>query len=904
MTATQPTVSKADLQFTIVTAVYNVARYLDDFIESIEGQTFPRGRFEVIAVNDGSTDESLAKLRAWEERQPGLVKIVTQDNAGLPSARNAGLPFVRGAWVTFADPDDRLAPDYFSEVAAFLEEHPTASMVATRLLILNDATGELTDTHPLRNRFHHGNRLRNLEHYPDHFHGHAPTGFFSLGELKSQGRRFDPEVRPQFEDGHFSCRYLLEIAQPSIGFVATTSYHYRQRSDGTSMQQGIIGQSERYTRVLRRGFLDLLQRGAEVTGSRLAPEWLQNFILYQLSWYFSTQETHAGTVSEAVGPVADEFHALLEEILRYVSKETIAGFSVRRLKPVWEEILLHGYEPEPWHTPYGLVTQLDSDQGIVRITYRFTGDPPVEELRSGGQIVPPAHAKVRDLEYLNRVLLRERILWVSQRQSVRLRLNGADLDLQFTVRRRNHILQPGKIRNELKPDAAARSRVKLQRTVGDRLVLRLARTRLVRRFFGDAWVLMDRITDAGDSAEHLFRYLRKSRRKINAWFVVEGGTVDWRRLRADGYVRMVPHGSLRWKLLMANCRHLISSHVDVPVVRPPAILEMMEPAWRFTFLGHGVTQRDLSSWLNTKQIDLFITSTPAEHGSIAGDHSLYTVTTKETKLIGMPRFDRLLEIAEQWPEERRDLVLIAPTWRMSLAPPVERGSHRRRIDPAFFESEFARNWMSVLASPRLAEVCDEERLVIGFLPHPNLQPALPDMALPPHVLPLTFVDNNVQELFSRSAVLVTDYSSMAFDAAYINRPVVYFQFDNQEFGGGAHHGRRGYFNYEGDGFGPVAYTAEEVIEAITDTIRAGRSPSPTYQARGAATFLVRDGGCCERVTEEIQRSTRRVSVAAAAIPEPAPLMPVPGAIPASDLRRIGGPPVSERGGREAAGPSR
>src|SRR5699024_9017629 len=108
-------------------------------------------------------------------------------------------------------------------------------------------------------------------------------------------------------------------------------------------------------------------------------------------------------------------------------------------------------------------------------------------------------------------------------------------------------------------------------SISDRIVTRLARAPMVRRTFGDAWVLMDRIHDANDSAEVLFRYLRRKRRRVNAWFVIERGTPDWHRLRAAGYKRVIAHGSLRWKLLMLNAAHLISSHADGPVVAPPSL---------------------------------------------------------------------------------------------------------------------------------------------------------------------------------------------------------------------------------------------------------------------------------------------------------------------------------------------
>jgi glycosyltransferase involved in cell wall biosynthesis len=859
-----------------VTAVYNVARYLDDFIGSIESQTFPWEAFEVIAVDDGSTDDSLRILREWEQRRPGFVTVVTQANSGQAVARNTGMELARGAWITFTDPDDVIEAKYLSEVASFLDEHPATSMVATHRLILDDATGVVRDTHPLRRQFVGGNQLRDLAQFPGHFHGSAPASFFPLAALRTQRLLFDEKVRPNFEDGHFCCHYLLGTERPAVGFVSTARYYYRKRHDSSSTLQASSSDPRRYSDVLRFGFLDVLQRGAVATG--VAPEWLQNFVLYEISWYFSLQDSHASAVSGAVGSVADEFHELMAQIIGYIAEDTISGFSVRPLKPIWREILLHGYNPTPWHSSYGHVVQLDKAQGLVKIAYRYQGDPPHEELRSGGELVPPAHAKVRDIQSHGRVLLRERIIWLSSRRSVRIRLNGRDLDLQFSDPRPNHIVSSAKIRRYLDPyvELAASELPKRQpiraKSFADRLLMRISRTRLVRRYLGDAWVLMDRITDAGDSGERLFRYLRKSRRSINAWFVVEGGSPDWRRLRKDGYLRIVPHGSLRWKLLMANCRHLISSHADAPIMRPPALLKIMEPRWRFTFLQHGVIKDDLSGWLNGKQIDLFITSTPAEYASVAGDHTPYTFTTKEVKLTGLPRFDRLLEIGAQVAVEDRNLVLLAPTWRTGLVPKLRSGAPAP-FESSFYASGFIRNWMALVNSPRLAQACHEAGLVIGFLPHPNLQPALPGMDLPPHVQRFTFADSDVQLLFASSAVMVTDYSSMAFNAAYLDRPVVYFQFDSEEVFSGAHLGRRGYFEYERDGFGPVAYDVERAIDAITDIIRAGRSPSPIYQARIDATFPQRDGHCCKRVVDEISHSGRRVSFSAAATPEPAPQMP-------------------------------
>jgi CDP-glycerol:poly(glycerophosphate) glycerophosphotransferase len=386
------------------------------------------------------------------------------------------------------------------------------------------------------------------------------------------------------------------------------------------------------------------------------------------------------------------------------------------------------------------------------------------------------------------------------------------------------------------------------------------------------------VFNADDSAEHLFRYLRTHRRHINAWFVIERGTPDFRRLRRDGFLRVVPHGSFAWKLLMLNAAHLISSHADDAVVRPRAIRDLVEPQWRLTFLQHGIIKDDLSTWLDRKNIDVFVTSTRAELSSIVGDGTTYRYTTKEVKLTGLPRFDRVLAEGKRFPPKKRDLILIAPTWRqwLSTSEPVVTGRHT--VDPEDFRtSQFAQEWTQVINSPELAELAERSGLKVALLMHPNWQDAARFDTMP-HVQELTFEGQNVQEVFARARVLVTDYSSMFFNAAYIDRPIVYFQFDRDLINAGWHTGRGGYFDYERDGFGPVTLTVEEAVAAITKTVESGAEPDPVYLERIRAAFPKRDGRCCERVADAIVESTRQIGPPARKSVAPAP--------PAGPVRRL------------------
>ncbi|MDD9350578.1 glycosyltransferase [Mumia sp.] len=437
------------IEFSLVSAVYNVARYLDDFIASVEAQTFDLSAVEVIMVDDGSTDETSQMLKAWEVRRPDLVTVLTKENGGQASARNLGIEQARGRWVSFPDPDDVLAPDYLERVARFIAAEPDVDLVGCARWVLDDASGRLTDTHPLRHHFAGGDRLRDLEENPQHFYGSAPVAFFRRQRLDDLGLRFDAELRPNFEDGALCVRYLLgSPGRPRVGFVGSAHYHYRRRNDATSTLQTSLAHPGRYTDVLRDGYLAVLQEAVDERG--VPPEWLQNHILYELSWFFSSQDGASSRGSAETAGVADEYHRLLGHIRRLLEDDVIEAFTVRPMKRIWKDILLHSYADAPWCTPYVRVDRTDADQGLTRLVYHYTGDAPAERVLVNGVEMSPRHAKVRDIAYHGRVVMRERVLWVTSRANVRIVLDGRRLPFRFDQPSSAITwLKPGRVRSEI-----------------------------------------------------------------------------------------------------------------------------------------------------------------------------------------------------------------------------------------------------------------------------------------------------------------------------------------------------------------------------------------------------------------------------------------------------------------------
>ena len=134
----------------IVTPCYNGAPFVDRYIETVMEQTYPN--IELIFVDDGSTDDSLAKAEAWRARLEGRgisYKLLTQPNRGLPGAINCGLPEVTGKYLSWFDVDDLMDPRNIEVKTAYLESHPEKVIVACDVAVVLEDDLDTVVTHAI-----------------------------------------------------------------------------------------------------------------------------------------------------------------------------------------------------------------------------------------------------------------------------------------------------------------------------------------------------------------------------------------------------------------------------------------------------------------------------------------------------------------------------------------------------------------------------------------------------------------------------------------------------------------------------------------------------------------------------------------------------------------------------------
>jgi glycosyltransferase involved in cell wall biosynthesis len=119
-------VSRRAPGWSVVLCTFNRARLVGRAIASVVAQSF--GDWELVVIDDGSTDDTAAIVGAWAERD-ARIRYHRQRNHGLAGARNRGLELARGAIVTFLDSDDAYAPDHLATRVAYLRAHPGLDIV-------------------------------------------------------------------------------------------------------------------------------------------------------------------------------------------------------------------------------------------------------------------------------------------------------------------------------------------------------------------------------------------------------------------------------------------------------------------------------------------------------------------------------------------------------------------------------------------------------------------------------------------------------------------------------------------------------------------------------------------------------------------------------------------------------
>lgn len=375
------------------------------------------------------------------------------------------------------------------------------------------------------------------------------------------------------------------------------------------------------------------------------------------------------------------------------------------------------------------------------------------------------------------------------------------------------------------------------------LLLALLPAAIYKRKRKHLWLLCEYAAEAQDNAFALFRHLKDRHPEIDAVYAIRRRSPAYEKVAAVGPV--VPFGTLRhWVYYLAAEVNISSQKGGKPNAAVCYLMEVVLGLLknRRVFLQHGVTKDDLP-FLHEEnaKLSLFCCAAKPEYEFIRDTFGYPEGVVQYT---GFCRFDALLD-AEPDPS----LVLILPTWRMWL----ERDC---KTEEAFRRSEYYRGWQAFLNDPAIDALLKESGRRAIFCVHRNVSRFETCFTSASERIEIRkWNEVSVPELIKRAAVLVTDFSSVYMDFAFMKKPVVYYQFDRETYRKG--HLPTGYFDYERDGFGPIAETVPEAAKAISAVIKNGCRMGRRFEERVDRFFTLRDSGSSERTTEAIKEMIQK-----------------------------------------------
>ncbi|PWD86048.1 CDP-glycerol glycerophosphotransferase family protein [Ignatzschineria cameli] len=803
-------------QFTVVSAVYGVEKYLDDYFKSLVNQRLDfKKHIHLILVDDGSLDNSAEVIKKWQKKYPNNITYLYKENGGQASARNLGLEHVKTEWVTFIDPDDFVDRDYFYSIDHFLEKTiDKISFISCKLVFYLEDIDTYKDSHPLAFQFK-TQKIKNCNDLDDYIQMSSSSAIFNYSIIKNNSLLFNDRIKPTFEDASFVSHYLFYAnSYGKTAFLSSPLYFYRKREDASSTLDNSWQSNKKYKDVFVYGYIPLLEFYKNNYG--LIPKHIQRQVLYDLVWYLKYLVNH----DERIDFLSEEdqkfFYNNFILVISYIDMSVIMNFN---LAGIWfyYKVLLLNLKKEIDYNQIVYIERITPNKKELLLSLIGSDDELVEFKIGGKKILPHAQKRIEQT-FVNNVIGYVYYYWIPIE-----RLSNKD-SLEV-------------LKNEINCSLSLKGVMKKSYPFSE-----LFKLLDISKVNDKCWVFMDRCNKADDNAEHLYRYIKNINKELELYFVLEKSSEDWSRLEYEGF-NLIEFDSVEHKKVLERASKIISSHAEWYVNNYLPNNKMLNK--NFIFLQHGITQNDLSNWLNIKKnIDLLVTSTFKEFDAISNNSSPYMFTEREVKLVGFPRHDFLWENKKN---DRNKVILIMPTWRKNLV--LDDGAINR--EEGFVSSSYYKNWNAFLSSYELQNIIKDGYKII-FAPHINMRSYLDLFDIPTNIQVWDQeIHPSLQPLFLESDFLITDYSSVAFEMAYINKPTIYFQFDEAEIYSGEHTFKRGYFDYSKDGFGPKVNNLNDLLNTLIVICKNEGDFDPIYRSRISSTFAYQDNRNCERVYKAI-----------------------------------------------------
>ena len=866
--------------FSVVIPCFNVEDYVEDAVESVVNQTLDfESYIEIILVDDGSSDMTFDICQTFVDKYPNNIRLLHQKNSGQASARNLGLKYASGKYINFLDSDDVLMEETLLNAYEFFEEHyDEIDMVAFPMYFFGRKTGNHILNYKFKNDF-----VVKLD------------DFWDYPQLSSSSAVFKRKLFDKFEfdttlisseDSVMVNKILLE--KRAYGVISSGGYCYRRRFDESSTIDSSINDKNYYNARLKGYFCELINYSKYKLG--YVPKFIQYLIIYDIQWMFLDDEKFSMFDSEELVELKRNlryiFANIEDEVISFHFKKDPYKLRMFMFRLKYGEFIVKNNDGIISlnagnqkidilnnHHFYIDIIEIKKDilfiSGVFNYYYYDKNDFDIILTKNSNEKYYPQY-----VSYSNRRESKisesqlsfdfEIPVKVNQQSKVEInicyRIDDEEVIINLPIKFLNHARMSeicnysiwGKYFIRFKDNAFLISKYSYLKFLKEESLILIKILKIKGPYWTSAlcfhliylvlflfyknkkiWLVMDRQDRADDNAEHLFNYMIDIKDTKNKYFVISKDADDYSRL-SSVWKNVLVFYSIKHRILYLFADKVISSQADEIIVNPFWDKNIKWYSGLLTgdkiFLQHGVAKDDMSTWLRKydKNVKLLVTTADIEANSF--DEYEYHYAEGVVQVLGLPRYDHLSN------KSNNKQILIMPSWRRSLINADESQIQK---------SEYFLRFNSLINNKRFINIAKSSGYEIIFKPHPNTFEFIELFDTNDYVI----IDgkSKYQDLFNNSSLLITDYSSLAFDFAYIKKPIIYYQYGND------YHFGNNFFVYESMGFGEVIKDEDELVDTIEEYLNNDCKNKDVYIERSNSFYKFNDKNNCKRVYDAIKK---------------------------------------------------
>ncbi len=360
------------------------------------------------------------------------------------------------------------------------------------------------------------------------------------------------------------------------------------------------------------------------------------------------------------------------------------------------------------------------------------------------------------------------------------------------------------------------------------------------------WITFDKLYKAGDNGEYMYDYISTHHPEIDIRYLIKEDSVDYKRMEEKGDNLLVWGKdetlltALLAEVIMTTHANVVS-YVGFDKTLIPYICDLFNPV--NVCIQHGLTTQDIAQFQNRlfDNLQLYLCASPNEIRNLS--RPIYGFNNpKSLQLTGVARYDGL---------KSNDCkqILITPTWRRNIAN-ANVAHFKKGHNDYFKESEYYHIYNSLINDPRLIKCAKSTGYRLIYLLHPAASAQIDDFDRNDYVEIIAAAgDMNYEKILTESSLMVTDYSGVQFDFAYMRKPILYYHPSTIP----PHYNESEAYVYERDAFGPIIDNHEDLVNSLCEYMKKKCKTEEMYVQRADSFFAYKDHENCSRIFEAINR---------------------------------------------------